>query len=102
MIPYERKRTSKTPYTNARETSKTIPYERKRKKTNGPPTRTLKIWVWVKIPTNKIPTGHNPDKKIPSIKNPDNQKKLSLTNFTIKSTKPNPSPGAHPNPILGT
>ncbi|RIB19469.1 kinase-like domain-containing protein [Gigaspora rosea] len=56
-------------------------------------------WVWVKIPTNKIPTGHNPDKKIPTNKNPDNQKKPSLT---IKSTKPNPSPGAHPNPILGT
>ena len=24
----------------------------------------------VKIPTNRIPTGHNPDKKIPTIKIP--------------------------------
>ena len=44
----------------------------------------MNIGVRVKIPTNKIPTGHNPDKKIPTIKNPDkSQQQKLLSSFKL-------------------
>ena len=44
----------------------------------------MNIGVWVKIPTNKIPTGHNPDKKILTIKNPDkSQQQKLLSSFKL-------------------
>jgi hypothetical protein len=43
---------ARPPPMNARETSKTTLYERKKKKTNGPPTRLLKKYT---IPSTRIP-----------------------------------------------